>query len=77
MRRTQFRLDEPTYQLLRTKALRRGISMAALVRELLHGQLGVGTGAPRRVEDFKFVASGESLPSNLDPISERHGEALA
>ena len=74
---TQLQLDEPIYQLLRARAFQRAVSMAAMFRELLHRQLGVGTGAPRRVEDFKYVASGESLPSNLDPVSERHDEALA
>lgn len=77
MKRTQVQLDEATYQLLRRKAFDRGISLAALIREVLNEYLRVGPAQRRRVEDFTFIGSGYSAKSALDPISERHDEALA
>ena len=77
MKRTQLQLDEPTYQLLRTRAFEEGTSMAALIRQILHQHLGVALARPRRAEDFRFIASGRSDVSDIDPISERHDEALA
>ena len=77
MKRTQVQLDEPTYKSMRAAAYERGISMAALIREALHEYLGVAPGAAGRVEDFSFIASGRSSQSGLEPISERHDEALA
>jgi len=77
MRRTQVQLDEATYQILRSKAFQEGTSMAALIRELLHIQLGVKSATDLRMQDFTFIASGHSKKSGLEPISERHDEALA
>ncbi len=77
MRRTQVQLDEATYRVARTRAFERGISMAGLIRELLQEKLGTKQGRRRRIEDFTFIGSGRSDPSDLDPISERHDEALA
>ena len=68
-------LDEPTYQLLNAKA-ERGISMSALVREMLKAQLGMVAKSHPRFEDFRFVGSGPSEKSELDPTSERYDEAL-
>ena len=77
MIRTQVQLDEATYHVVRAKAFERGISMAALIRELLQEQLATKPARRRRIEDFKFIGSGRSEPSDLDPLSERHDEALA
>ena len=77
MKRTQIQLDEPTYDVLRSQAFRRGISMAALIRELLHKQLGLSSTRARRLDDLQFIGSGRSAESELDPISEKHDEALA
>ena len=77
MKRTQLQLDEPTYQLLRRKAFEEGMSMAAFIREILHGYLNTAPQRPKQLKDFKFIGSGRSQPSPLDPISERHDEALA
>ena len=77
MKRTQIQLDEPTYRTLRARAFEREMSVSALVRELLRAALRL-TPAPRRsLEDFGFVASGTSSGNTLEPISERHDEALA
>lgn len=77
MRRTQVQLDEATYHVVRAKAFERGVSMAALIREMLQQQLATKPPRRRRLEDFTFIGSGRSEPSGLDPISERHDEALA
>ena len=77
MKRTQLQLDEPTYQLLRTKAFDEGTSLAALIRKILQQHLGVIDVPVRKLKDFQFIASGTSSQSDLKPISERHDEALA
>lgn len=76
VRRTQVQLDEPTYQLLRKRAFERGISMAALLREVLKEHLAPQPSYPR-FEDFTFIGSGSSDDGDLKPVSERHDEALA
>lgn len=76
MRRVQIRLDEDTYQALKQEAHRRGLSMSALLRQLVDEHLAPGR-RRLRYGDFTFIGSGESEPSDLDPISERHDEVLA
>ncbi len=76
MKRTQLQLDEDTYQLLRTKAFEQGITVAAVIRKILHQFVRVPKRPTTRLKDFTFIGSGSSDPSNLDPISERHDEAL-
>lgn len=74
MRRTQVQLDEPTYQLLRTKAFEEGVSMASLVREAIRAHfLQAG---PKKQPPFRFAAIGRSRQGRLKPVSERHDEAL-
>ena len=77
MKRTQLQLDEPTYQLLRTRAFEEGTSLAALIRKILHQHLGLINARVRTIKDFDFIGSGSSSHSDLEPISERHDEALA
>ena len=76
MKRVQVQLDEPTYERLRRRAFEQGISMAALVRQVLGVYLKTAP-PPRRLEDFKFIGSGYSGQSSIEPISERHDEALS
>ena len=76
MKRTQLQLDEDTYQVLRARAYEEGTSIAALVREILRQHLGTRPRELRRAEDFRFIASGRSVESDMEPISERHDEAL-
>jgi len=76
MKRTQLQLDEPTYHMLRAKAFEQGVSMAALIRDILNQHFIVPARPGPRLEDFSFIGSGRSAPSELDPISERHDEAL-
>lgn len=77
MKRTQVQLDEATYQLLRRMAFEKEISMAGLIREVLQEHLGTRPARRRRVEDFTFIGSGWSDDGSLEPVSERHDEALA
>lgn len=76
MKRTQIQLDEAAYQALKRKAFDRGISMSALLRELVRGQL-IPARVPRPVENFHFIGSGQSKQGRLAPVSEHHDEALA
>jgi len=78
MKRTQVQLDEETYQRLREEAYARHTSIAALIREAIRAHLGlVPKPKRRRLEDFTFVGSGRSEQGDLEPVSERHDEALA
>ena len=69
-------MEESTHRALRAQASEQGMSMAGLIRLILQAHLGI-QGTPKRLEDFPFVGSGRSRPSSIDPISERHDEALA
>ena len=76
MKRTQIQLDEQIYRRLRDEAHAQHTSIAALVREALQEHLGLHP-RKRRMEDFTFVGSGCSEQGDLEPVSERHDEALA
>ena len=77
MKRTQVQLDEATYRLLRRMAFERGISLSALIRQTLQEHLKTGPAKRWRVEDFTFIGSGCFDDGTLEPVSERHDEALA
>ena len=77
MKRTQLQLDEATYQLLRRRAFERGVSMAALIRQAIRDHLKAGARHSTRLEDFEFIGVGCSGKAGMEPISERHDEALA
>ncbi|MBX6772114.1 MAG: CopG family transcriptional regulator [Chloroflexi bacterium] len=76
MKRTQVQLDEATYELLRRTAFERGVSMSALLRQMVREHLGAEPRRRRR-EDFRFVGAGCTDQGPLAPVSERHDEALA
>ena len=76
MKRTQLQLDEPTYELLRSRAFDRGVSMAAVIREALAEYLLQPTKPRPSIKDFSFIGSGSSSDEDLSPVSERHDEAL-
>lgn len=77
MRRTQLQIEESTYEALRRKAFEEGKSISAVVRELLAEGLGEGRYERRlTIDDFPFVGAGRSRQGNLQPVSERHDEAL-
>ncbi|MBI4199422.1 MAG: CopG family transcriptional regulator [Chloroflexi bacterium] len=77
MKRTQVQLDEAMYHLLRRKAFEQGVSVAALLREALQEYLGLATSRRPRLEEFRFIGSGQSAQGDLAPVSERHDKALA
>ena len=76
MKRTRLQLDEDTYQLVHTRALGLGISVAAMIQEILHQYFKAPDKSTPSLKDFTFIGSGSSAPTNLDPVSERHDEAL-
>lgn len=77
MKRTQIQLDEPTYEALRRRAVEKGCSMSALVRELLAHSLGTGKTKKRlSIKDFTFIGASRSRQGRLSPVSERHDEAM-
>lgn len=50
--------------------------MSALLRELVREGLNIAP-LSRRIENFRFIGSGQSKQGRLAPVSERHDEALA
>ena len=76
MRRIKVQLDETTYQALKRRAFERGVSMSALLRELLRKGLSISS-MSRSIDDFAFIGSDRSKQEYLAPVSERHDEALA
>ena len=77
MKRTQVQLDELTSRLLQTRAFERGISMAAFIRDVLHEHLKMKPTRAASLNQFRFIGSGRSCGSELEPLSERHDEVLA
>nr|BAL52716.1 hypothetical protein HGMM_F03A04C39 [uncultured prokaryote] len=75
MKRTQIQLDDQTYRRLRDEAHARRTSIAAVVREALRKHLGLHH-KRHSVADFTFIGSGRSDQGGLEPVSERHDEAL-
>ena len=77
MKRTQLQLDEATYEAVRSTAFERGVSMAAVIRESLRQYLAIDTEPAWKLDDLTFVGAGRSYRTGLEPVSERHDEALA
>jgi siderophore synthetase component len=75
MKRTQVQLDESAYRSLKRRAFERGVSMSAILRELLREEFAPAP-SRRSVESFQFIGSGQSDHGHLVPISARHDEAL-
>ncbi len=75
MKRSQVQLDEATYELPRRSAFERGVSLSAFLREVIQQHFAARP-ARRRVEDFRFIGSGNSDQGRLAPVSERHDETL-
>ena len=77
MKRTQLQIEESTYEALRRRAYEEGKSISAVVRELLAEGLGERRRERRlTIDDFPFVGSGRTRQGALQPVSERHDEAL-
>jgi hypothetical protein len=77
MKRTQVQFDEEVYEALRRRAFERGISMSALLRQVLREHL-VPQSGPFRVEDFRFIGSGRGgVRRKGKAISELHDQEIA
>lgn len=76
MHRTMLQLDEPLYGRLKNEAFEKGVSLSALVRELLSKALGLAGRRKKKmlISQFKFIGCGRSR-EKLD--AEKHDEYLA
>ena len=73
--RTQVQLRPDQHRRLREEAFRRGISVSALLRELVDERLPRRRRTQREIEQaMAFVGIGRGLP---DDIVERHDDYLA
>ncbi len=75
LRRTHLHLDDEVVELLRRRAIERGISMSALIREMVRQQLAPST-KKLSVKDLGFVGSGKGATARK-PVSEHHDGELA
>ena len=77
MHRTLVQLDESLYEQLRTLAFEKGISLSAIVRDLLGKALGRTKRKKKlRIDQFKFIGCGRTKGLPKD-ISEEHDKYLA
>lgn len=75
MHRTLVQLEESLYQQIRDLAHERGMSLSAVVRELLGKALRIPAKKKKmKIDQFKFIGSGKSKEKD---ISERHDDYLA
>jgi hypothetical protein len=74
MIRTQISLEPEQMERARREASRRGISMAALIREALDAVLDDDAARERRRRAREVIGS---FRSGADDVSERHDEVLA
>ena len=77
MIRTQIQLDETTYALAKQRAYAENKSLAAVVRDALDHYLTPPAEQPTGLDEFTFIASGQSDTGTPHPLSEKHDEALA
>jgi metal-responsive CopG/Arc/MetJ family transcriptional regulator len=77
VRRTQIQLPDELYQEVRRRSYEQGTSLSEMVRRLLRDSLRPRAGPRRlRTRDFSFVGAARSKQGRLEPVSERHDEAL-
>jgi len=75
MRRTQVQPEDDLYELVRQEAFQQGVSISELVRRILKRHL-CGGGAAETGRTLGFVGMASSRQGRLEPVSERHDEAL-
>lgn len=73
MKRTQISLSETEYAFLRREAGRRGMSMAAIVRELIRDRMGRRSRLQPNHPLRNMIALGRGDGA---PVSEKHDEYL-
>ena len=77
VRRTQIQLPDDLYREIRRRSYEQGTSLSEMVRRLLSDSLRPRSESRRRrLGDFSFIGSGRSMQGRLEPVSERHDEAL-
>ena len=78
MKRAQIQLEESVYDQLRRRAFHEKKSIASVIREII-GKEVVPSDRARSLsmKKFKFISVGRSRQGALQPVSERHDEALA
>jgi hypothetical protein len=77
MKRAQIQLEEETFEALRHRAFQEKKSIAGLIRELIDKEMSLKV-RPKSLslEDFRFIGAGKSLQGSLEPVSEKHDQAL-
>jgi predicted CopG family antitoxin len=77
MKRAQIQIDEEIYELLRHRAFREKKSIAGVIREIIKKDVSQKDQHPSSsIESFTFIGMGQSKQDTLQPVSERHDEAL-
>jgi len=77
MKRAQIQLEEETFEVLRQRAFQEKKSIAGVIRELIHKEINLpARQKPLSIKDFRFIAAGKSVQGSLEPVSERHDQAL-
>jgi hypothetical protein len=77
MKRAQIQLEEKTFEALRQRAFQEKKSIAGLIRELIDKEMSREIRLkPLSLKDFRFIGAGKSLQGPLEPVSERHDQAL-
>lgn len=78
MKRAQIQLDEELFEILRRRAFQKKCSISAVIREILKKDIdSTRPSSPTSIRQFHFVAAGKSKQGDLEPVSERHDDALA
>ncbi|MBI5585820.1 MAG: hypothetical protein HY892_18570 [Deltaproteobacteria bacterium] len=77
MKRAQIQLEEETFEALRQRAFQEKKSIAGLIRELIDKEMSREI-QPKSLslKDFRFIGAGKSLQGHLEPVSEKHDQAL-
>ncbi|MFH0788420.1 MAG: hypothetical protein V2B13_12505 [Pseudomonadota bacterium] len=77
MKRAQIQLEEETFEVLRQRAFQEKKSIAGVIRELIHREITLpAQQKPLSIKDFRFIGAGKSRQGSLEPVSERHDQAL-
>jgi hypothetical protein len=77
MKRAQIQLEEKTFEALRQRAFQEKKSIAGLIREIIDKEMSLEA-RPKSLSlgDFRFIGAGKSLQESLEPVSEKHDQAL-
>lgn len=77
MRRAQIQFQEEVYEILRHRAFLEKKSIAKVIREIVEKDIFQTNHHPSfSIKDFSFIGAGRTKQGLLEPVSERHDEAL-